>query len=141
METERPLQTPTREYSDTILSNSRVDKVHARKCCRMGETMARENGVLPSNCLQSISSQQQFYGIRAETADNSNAQHCLRGVRSGIFIDKEEQQQQQSFPLNYCAHFYNFCRVVVVVVVVLSAEGQEKEFEQRQGRAVEMAEQ
>lgn len=31
VETERPLQTPAREYSDTILSNSRVEQVHARK--------------------------------------------------------------------------------------------------------------
>lgn len=29
VETDRPVQTPTREYSDTILSNSRVDKVQA----------------------------------------------------------------------------------------------------------------
>lgn len=31
VETERPVQTANREFSDTILSNSRVDKVHARK--------------------------------------------------------------------------------------------------------------
>ena len=31
VESERPVQTPPREYSDMILSNSRVDKVHARK--------------------------------------------------------------------------------------------------------------
>lgn len=118
-ESDRPVQTPTREYSDRILSNSRVDKIQQRKLKKIANKLVGNRRwkrlCLTMSFVSSFVdySQLQSDALPAETVDNPNAQRCLRGIRSqlnagyGTGIDGG-LSQRQCCSLNYCCHFGNF---------------------------------